>query len=160
MTLFPNCTRHRTLRSGITVDLTSMSTQGLYVITTSNGYAKIGIATNGRTRLAQLQTGNHEALSLRTHIDLESDGVSAAYFEKVIHEILADNRVRGEWFKISTEQADKAIKIAWAKVKYPALYDRWLRRITGGGVPPACPVCAAHRKQKAEQMRRWRAKHL
>jgi hypothetical protein len=105
-----------------------MSVQYLYVMSVPSGYVKVGVTGNERSRLSQVQVGNPEPVSLWMCIDPECDGVLARDLEQTVHWLLRGVRVCGEWFMTSPETAGYAVKVAWAKARYPALYDRWCRR--------------------------------
>jgi hypothetical protein len=77
------------------------SREFVYFVTTDvSRLTKIGRAQNVETRLKAIQTGNHEPLSLL--------GVLAGgkELEREIHAMLADTRVRGEWFRPSPALKD------------------------------------------------------
>lgn len=61
------------------------------------GYYKIGVSTNPKKRLKQLQTGNSSELKL-------IDSYSSEYADKIeksLHNFLGANKKEGEWFDLS-----------------------------------------------------------
>ena len=56
------------------------------------GPIKFGVAKNPRKRLAQLQTGSHEPLTLLVAVEMRDD------CERQIHRWLRASHIRGEWF--------------------------------------------------------------
>lgn len=59
------------------------------------GPIKIGVASNPRWRLAELQIGNPNELEI---IALASNGHRPTTLENDLHKALSDWRLRGEWF--------------------------------------------------------------
>lgn len=72
--------------------LTGFSIWKVYAIRASNGLIKIGISINPKKRLATLRT------SSPVELELLGTWETAASSEKILHKILADSRVHGEWF--------------------------------------------------------------
>lgn len=62
-------------------------------------FVKIGITGNPSKRLLQMQTDSPYKLAYVALFDLED----ARLVERVLHEALADQRHRGEWFTISSD---------------------------------------------------------
>jgi hypothetical protein len=60
-----------------------------------NGPIKFGYASNVYKRMAQMQVSHHEVLHLRACEEV-GDDLKA---ERMIHENLAQYRIRGEWFR-------------------------------------------------------------
>lgn len=75
-----------------------------FIIAKPSSLVKIGIAKDPRGRVKILQTGNHEEL---TWIGSLAGGHE---LEQEIHQMLADTRVRGEWFSPSQALHD----LIWA----------------------------------------------
>ena len=70
---------------------------------------KIGIAKTINSRLASLQTGNHEELYEYYSIN----GLSkheARLIERSVHKALEHRRVKGEWFDVFLDEAREAIE--------------------------------------------------
>jgi DNA-binding transcriptional regulator YiaG len=66
-------------------------------------YVKIGRTTGPVTkRLAMLQTGHPEPLTLLAHVSVERD---LSRIEKSIHRFLEADRQRGEWFAVQVDQS-------------------------------------------------------
>lgn len=64
-----------------------------------NEFVKIGIATNIRERLCEMQVGNPYKLELIKYWP----SPNAVVEEEEIHQLLDQYRVRGEWFKLPAE---------------------------------------------------------
>jgi hypothetical protein len=64
-----------------------------FIQAVDGGPIKIGHAVNPIARLRELQTAHHKELRILAVMD---GGIAK---EKEIHDIFADSRVRGEWFK-------------------------------------------------------------
>jgi hypothetical protein len=101
--------------------------QCVYVIKTSGGHIKVGIAIDPEDRLRTLQTGNHETLELWRAIDCEADGVLAADMEQAMHRFLAPLHVHGEWFKFDARLLAHAERLAWVQCRYPRAWEFWWR---------------------------------
>lgn len=80
----------------------------IYVIEGENNLVKVGISTNPNARLAALQTGSGFPLSL----SYVASAPNALAVEQRAHEILAKNRVQGEWFDCTADIAVAAIHAA------------------------------------------------
>ncbi len=87
----------------------------LYVIQDpASGHLKIGKAFDPEDRLSQFQTGTpHQLTILHTH-SCEDDEEAPA-LETMVHRILAEHRVRGEWFNVTLDQTMAAIAQARAQ---------------------------------------------
>lgn len=80
----------------------------VYVIGNARGPFKVGIAANVKRRVTSLQTGHHEQVlihAMRQCADVEE----ARAIERLAHTKLLPNRLRGEWFVCSLEDAVAAI---------------------------------------------------
>ena len=78
-----------------------------------NEFYKVGLSSDHQRRILELQTGNPYKLHLRVCLVYEKRS-HAAYVEKWLHENLAENRKRGEWFKRGKKPSlitDKAVRI-------------------------------------------------
>lgn len=84
----------------IVVKLTDETTEECYIYVAragdSNAY-KIGWATSPRQRFSNLQVGNHTPIDV-----LSVFPVSGRHVERKIHDIFANQRIRGEWFSLTT----------------------------------------------------------
>ena len=87
-----------------------MNSSYLYVIGPANGNIKIGYSEDPESRLGQLQTGNDQTLIL--HYTAEADPAKVQVLEKIIHRQLRHLKIRGEWFKLTAEEAQKEIDFA------------------------------------------------
>lgn len=88
--------------------------QKIYLISSDNGYVKIGIAENPEKRLKQLQTGNANKLTLEYIAEPEYN--KPLLIEKMIHKNLKSHKKQGEWFDISVETAK--LEIIFALCRY------------------------------------------
>jgi hypothetical protein len=80
----------------------------------ASDYLKIGIVNKEKTvsaREKQHQTGNPRQIF--THHEIESSGVQM--LETALHNHFANLRVKGEWFRVSTDQTVKMIELAEAR---------------------------------------------
>ena len=69
---------------------------------------KVGVTDNVPNRIKQLQTGNPFELLLVMHFEC-NDRRHAFHVEKTIHEILAGQRLCGEWFCVTRSRLTKVI---------------------------------------------------
>lgn len=81
----------------------------IYVIGTDN-VQKIGFSSNVEQRLRILQTGNSEALRINHKVEVPDS--QARLVEKTIHKEYGYLRIKGEWFKMSPDQAKLCIEHA------------------------------------------------
>lgn len=72
---------------------------------------KIGVARKPNYRLSDMQTGNSRPLALM-YLHETVGRAEAHRIEFSVHEEFNERRIRGEWFSISVEEAEKAIKSA------------------------------------------------
>ena len=86
----------------------------VYVIGPAAGLQKIGMATNPRARLAQLQTGNPHDLVLHASIPVPFDLAPAV--ERRAHRSLIRHCVRSEWFDVAPDAAVAALQAAVSAV--------------------------------------------
>lgn len=77
--------------------------QYLYLIRSSE-YCKIGVASDVRSRLATLQTGNPNALVVVSCWEFPN----AEVVERCLHQRFDSVRKRGEWFSMSAEELVEA----------------------------------------------------
>ncbi|UPT89574.1 GIY-YIG nuclease family protein [Bradyrhizobium barranii subsp. apii] len=88
----------------------------LYVIQDpGSGFLKIGKAFDPEGRLSQFQTGTPHQLTI-VHTHCCEDDAEAPALEPMVHRILAEHRVRGEWFNVTLDQAKAAIAQARAQL--------------------------------------------
>lgn len=97
----------------------------IYAVTEDGQQHKIGHTRDLRRRLANLQTSHSKSLVFSAVICVPS--CRARAIEKKIHEDFAWRRVRGEWFRMSCEEAREFL--AFARI-------RWLEDDT---IKPAFP---------------------
>ena len=72
---------------------------GFIYLVHCEGFYKIGIATNLRKRVSNIQTSNPFKVTLVAYTKTEN--VFADELE--LHELFKDKRVRGEWFKLNDD---------------------------------------------------------
>lgn len=90
-----------------------MSAKCVYAISSEDGPTKIGKASSPARRVASLNTGSSVKLTLK----YESSAMDKAdLVERLAHQLLAEKRLNGEWFSVSTEEAVAAINAAIAMV--------------------------------------------
>jgi hypothetical protein len=82
----------------------------LYVVGSSRGPKKIGIAANPALRLRALRTGNSRAISLLFSAPAP-EGL-ATNIERRAHWLLRDKKTNGEWFDVSAKAAIDAVQRA------------------------------------------------
>lgn len=107
-----------------------------FVIERESDTIKIGVSTQIRRRLAQLQTGSPNELELMGWITPEDDYGT----EKALHQKYEEWRFRGEWFNISQDDVLHELKHAQGFV--PKNEDSF--EITGydrDGIPEYVGVC-------------------
>jgi hypothetical protein len=73
----------------------------IYAIGTPNKQ-KIGVSNNVDQRLATLQTGNSEKLTIHSTIEVADD--IAFKFEKFVHLDQSHKRILGEWFDMESSE--------------------------------------------------------
>lgn len=81
----------------------------IYVIGTLEKQ-KIGFSKNVERRLSTLQTGNSDLLRLHHAVDVPDD--QARHVENTIHKEYSYLRIKGEWFRMSPEQARLCVEHA------------------------------------------------
>ena len=91
-------------------DLTSNSCY-VYVIQAASGAVKIGIAANVQSRLSDLQSANHEKLTVVHTLGFATRRVAQAV-EQAMHESYAPYSIRGEWFTVNAERVIEDMKFA------------------------------------------------
>jgi hypothetical protein len=115
----------------------------VYVIVSDRGGVKIGVSASPARRLVTLgqQQVGHFTLTYETEMRADSNAV-----EKLAHHLLADKKIRGEWFDVSAEDAQATIIKA-------------IELIEGGDAPSRIPPKPKKRSEDAtaaDRMRRWR----
>lgn len=91
-----------------------MSYAYVYVVGSTVGPKKIGIAKNPRARLSQHRTSS--PLRLECHFLAQCDASAARDVERSAHRLLARSRLWGEWFDVSTEEAVAAVQAAAVQI--------------------------------------------
>jgi hypothetical protein len=83
----------------------------VYVIASTAGMVKVGISRAPAARLAALQTGHPFKLTLFRQVERPKG--DALRVEQTAHRILRAHRQHGtEWFKVTPEEAAKAVETA------------------------------------------------
>jgi hypothetical protein len=85
----------------------------VYVIASSAGGVKIGIAENPHVRLRDLQVGSPHRLRLELSVAAPSREIARAA-ERRCHTALADHHMSGEWFEVEVEEARRVVELALA----------------------------------------------
>jgi hypothetical protein len=85
----------------------------VYVIGTSAGPKKVGVAEDITQRLTRLQTGN--PAPLKCYHSRSVPKCIAAQVERAAHKLLSTKRVSGEWFDVELDEAKVAIDLAIAE---------------------------------------------
>lgn len=126
----------------------------VYFVRAGEGPVKIGIAIDPEARLRELQTGHYESLSLLRVVD--GDWAVEAW----LHARFAAARIRGEWFRYSSEML---IVEPQPKVGVTPL-DHWMRdndvtdqafgELVGVDRATICRYRLGRRMPNAEMMRR------
>ena len=86
-----------------------MTARSIYVVKSDPGPGKIGIAIRVNQRFSTLKTSSPFPLSLSYTGETDADVYA---LEQKAHEILADNRMSGEWFNVTTKEAVQAVLTA------------------------------------------------
>lgn len=87
----------------------------VYVIASDPaGPVKIGFSKHPEKRLAQLQTGHSETLRLYYFHAMPAECVKL--MEKAVHATNRHRKVKGEWFKLSVE--DAILEVRHAVIRY------------------------------------------
>ena len=83
----------------------------VYLIAESeNGPTKIGVAGNVKSRLSDLQVGSYQKLKCygaRPFITSKE----AFKFEKTLHKLFSEFKIRGEWFTLSAKQIARKTRL-------------------------------------------------
>lgn len=92
----------------------TVSINYLYAIADSaNQLIKIGYAKDPEKRCAQLQTGNPTKLSVVWKVEVDKS--RAKLVETKIHKEYNYKRVRGEWFKMTAQEATDILNYAFIR---------------------------------------------
>lgn len=81
----------------------------VYAIQSEAGLVKIGVSGNPSKRLGQLAFAAPAKLALSFATDVRQD---ANAVERAAHAILAEKRRHGEWFDVTAQEAEQAIRDA------------------------------------------------
>ena len=89
----------------------------VYLIQSASGAVKIGISYDPRSRLATLQTGNHEKLAMVYGLEVRTQRIAKA-LESVLHERYRKHQLTNEWYRVSPDEiiADIRFATAFARV--------------------------------------------
>jgi len=86
----------------------------LYCIADNNGSVKFGFSKDPNRRVRSLQTGSADELVLLETVSVPQDRVRE--YERLLHQEFAHLRSRGEWFRISPE--DAVAYLSWFSIHY------------------------------------------
>jgi len=84
----------------------------LYVIRSEAGHTKIGVTKNPQARIAALQSGNPHKLDFVRCMPLMDDGCDAYRIEALLHRLLGEKRLVGEWFDVTDLEIALAYEVA------------------------------------------------
>lgn len=82
----------------------------VYVIGTPDGPVKVGVTNDVESRRSVLQVASLTALEISLSVPLSRREAFAV--ERHAHWLLKDQRVRGEWFRVASADAVKAVQAA------------------------------------------------
>src|SRR4051794_20111529 len=88
--------------------MTNMTSKSIYVMRSSAGPVKIGIASNVGKRLLSIKTG----CPFEVQLAHKKEHETASQVESLAHSLLSEKRMNGEWFDCSVEDAVIAIEQA------------------------------------------------
>jgi hypothetical protein len=95
----------------------------LYVIAAKKeGPVKLGLSQDPARRVRQLQTGSAELLQIHHTEEVPDDRVRIA--ESALHQMLGHKRLKGEWFRMSVEEAIAEV-IHIRMTGDPSAYGPW-----------------------------------
>lgn len=87
----------------------------VYVIASDPaGPVKLGSSKHPEKRVKQLQTGHSEQLRLYYFHSIPAENVKL--MEKAVHEVNRHNRIKGEWYNLSVE--DAILEVRHAVIRY------------------------------------------
>lgn len=89
----------------------------IYAIGCESGPIKIGITNSLFSRLSSLQTGSFLQLWLLYAMPC-IDRDHALKHEKIIHDVLEENKIIGEWFNLTAPEAIEAIQTSFQIEEY------------------------------------------
>lgn len=81
--------------------------RSVYVASIEDGPVKIGISNNACQRMVELSCATQSKVSLAYHA--ECDGPAIEAIEKQTHALLHSSRSKGEWFRVTAEEAISAV---------------------------------------------------
>lgn len=79
----------------------------VYIIGATDGPQKIGIARDVTRRLQFIQSGSYTPLAVAHAV--AADAELAPHVENYAHWILREHRLSGEWFRVTPQEAAKAV---------------------------------------------------
>jgi hypothetical protein len=112
------------------------------------GRVKVGVAADPLARLAALQRGSAEKLSLAYAAAVKSNDATA--IKQAAHAMLSSQRLNGEWFDVTPELAVAAIAAASYRLKDPIV------EIPADKIPTALAIAARRDAQEAAAKRKRR----
>lgn len=90
----------------------------IYVIGREEGPVKVGITSNLKGRLCQIQTGCYFKAEI-LHAEPMLDRSHALHHEAAFHDVYAEKRLVGEWFDL---EADLAIELIETGLEHEAYF--------------------------------------
>ena len=87
----------------------------LYAMSVPSGHLKVGMAYDPEARRKQLQTSNHEPISLEWTLEV-GPYINVRQLEEDVHRRLNPWRARGEWFRITPQAAYEAARASLASM--------------------------------------------
>ncbi len=100
----------------------------VYGITDGDGHMKIGISTRPEKRLADMQVGQAEALSLAWKVKTPNRSVARSV-EGRLHRFYRNANLRGEWFTVPSCEQAKAKAEQYLKLRAERVKARAARKI-------------------------------
>jgi len=89
----------------------------IYILKCNNFY-KIGIASNVKERIRQLQTGNPYPIEVKNVFEVEEKWIGK--FEQRLHNFAKDMNIQGEWFELSDNYLNGVISMCNVAQTYSA----------------------------------------
>lgn len=110
--------------------------RSIYVVSSTPGPIKIGIAKMPRRRFGALQTSSAVPLSLAFVAECDA----AEKIERRAHQMLSSSRTRGEWFSVTAAAAIDAVMAAAAELGYEIRPQSVARKARRAGSSPTIGV--------------------
>jgi hypothetical protein len=114
--------------SGVLYTIGVTDQASIYIIGPEGGPFKIGWSADPQSRLTNIQVGQALTVQLWYHEPVEAS--LAPVIEKLIHKQIGHQRIRGEWFNLSLEEAKAEVQygvVRWSQE--PNLVFRFKKRL-------------------------------